>query len=552
MKLFNILPKAKKTLAIGAVSTIGFAGLATTYADNFEIVKNLEIFSSIYKEVHSYYVDDIPTEKIMRSGINAMLRSLDPYTAYISPDEVERFRSTISGKYGGVGATLTMHNKKAIISEIYENSPAAKAGLQIGDILISANGESLQNKTILDISKNLRGNPSSNIQITVERPGQSKPINLTITRQIISVDNVPMAKMVDKNTAYVVLTNFTEHAAHNLTQALSTLRSENDIQNIILDLRGNPGGLLNEAVNVTNLFIPKNQLVVQLKGKELEQQQNYSTLNNPFDTNAKLVVLIDERSASASEIVAGAVQDLDRGVVMGARSFGKGLVQTTKDLSFDAKIKITTARYHIPSGRCIQSTAYENGKQVSIADSLRTPYKTKNGRTVLDGGAIMPDIVLGNTEYKTLLDSLRKDMLIFDFATAYKIKHNQIAPAQEFKLTDKDFEDFLIFLKNRNFNYHTETDALLADLEKKAKEDNYLDKIQPDLQAMQNALKEEKRQTLIKYKAQLLHQLQSAIVQRYYFDKGVLENNLAFDAAIQEAKELLKNEAAYKKVLQKP
>lgn len=554
MKMFNIFshfPSAKNLIKIGLLSSVGIMGLSTTNSDNFEIVKNLEIFANIYKEVHSYYVDDVQTEKIMRSGINAMLRSLDPYTSYISPEEVERFRSTISGKYGGVGATLTMYKNTPIISDIYEDSPAAKAGLQIGDILIAANGENLKNKTSMDISKNLRGNPSSTVQLTVQRAGQNKPINLTITRQVISVDNVPIAQMIDNNTAYLVLNNFTEHAANNLSLALSNLKKGNEVKNIILDLRNNPGGLLNEAVNVTNLFIPKGQLIVQLKGKDLDSQQNYSTLNNPVDTTSNLVILIDERSASASEIVAGAIQDLDRGLIIGARSFGKGLVQTTKDISYDAKLKITTARYYIPSGRCIQATAYENGKHITIADSLRTSFKTKAGRTVLDGGGIMPDIILGDWEYKKVLDSLRKDMLIFDFATEYKLKHNTIAAAKDFKLTDKDFEDFLKFLKDKNFNYHTESDALLEDLEKKAKTDNYYEPLKADIEKMKAALNTEKTQMLNKYRPQLLHQLQSNIIQRYYFEKGVLQNNLYNDLTIKEAKDLLKNEAAYKKALSK-
>lgn len=554
MKMQHILsrfPSPKNLLKIGLLSGIGFAGLSTTNSDNFEIVKNLEIFANIYKEIHSYYVDDVQTEKIMRTGINAMLRSLDPYTTYISPEEVERFRSTISGKYGGVGATLTMYKEKAIISDIYENSPAAKAGLQIGDILLSANGENLTGKTAQDISKNLRGNPSSTVQLTVQRQGQSKPINLNITRQVISVENVPIAQMVDKNTAYLVLNNFTEHAGNNLSQALQNLKRDNEVKNIILDLRNNPGGLLNEAVNVTNLFVPKSQLIVQLKGKDLDTQQNYSTLNYPVDTTSNLVILIDERSASASEIVAGAIQDLDRGIVLGSRSFGKGLVQTTKDISYDAKLKITTARYYIPSGRCIQATSYENGKHITIADSLRTAFKTKNGRTVLDGGGIMPDITVGDLEYKKVLDSLRKDMLIFDFASEYKSKHNTIASAKDFKLTDKDFEDFMKFLKERNFNYHTESDALLADLEKKAKDDNYYEPLKADIEKMKIALSDEKRQMLLKYKPQLLQQLQSNIVQRYYFEKGVLENNLYNDFVIAEAKEVLKNESNYKKLLNK-
>lgn len=540
---------AKHIFKITAFVGLGFLGLATQLTDEFEIAKNIEIFSNIYKEIHTYYVDELEPEKVMRSGMRAMLGQLDPYTTYIAPDEVERFESGISGRYGGVGASVVVLENEALVTNVHENAPAAKAGLRVGDVLVNAGGQSLQGKNILEISQILRGEPNSKVSVEVRRNGEAKLIKLEITREEILLPNVPMAKMLDERTAYVSLTAFTENAGKNLSQALANLRSTNKIEQIILDLRDNGGGLLNESVNVANLFLPKGQLVVQLKGRDLERQQNYSTLNNSFDANARLVVLINNRSASASEIVAGAIQDLDRGVIIGERSFGKGLVQSTRNLSYGAKLKITTARYYVPSGRCIQSAAYKDGQPVAIADSLRAVFKTKAGRKVLDGGGISPDINLVNTELQQLLASLNRKQLIFDFATNYRQKQATIAAAADFKLTSKDFDDFLSFLKTKNYNYQTETDKLLEEFEKKAKEEKLWEENKAQIEKIKKTIEAEKMALLQKYRKELTQELAAEIVRRYYFERGRTAHLLANDPAIAKAMSVLNDQNEYKKLL---
>jgi carboxyl-terminal processing protease len=540
---------AKHIFKITAFVGLGFLGLSTQLTDEFEIAKNIEIFSNIYKEVHTYYVDELEPEKVMRSGMRAMLGQLDPYTTYIAPDEVERFESGISGRYGGVGASVAVLENEALVTNVHENAPAAKAGLRVGDVLINAGGQSLQGKTILEISQVLRGEPSSKVSVEVRRNGEAKLIKLEITREEILLPNVPMAKMLDERTAYISLTAFTENAGKNLSQALTNLRNTNKIEQIILDLRDNGGGLLNESVNVANLFLPKGQLIVQLKGRDLERQQNYSTLNNSFDANARLVVLINNRSASASEIVAGAIQDLDRGVIIGERSFGKGLVQSTRNLSYGAKLKITTARYYVPSGRCIQSSAYKDGQPVAIADSLRAVFKTKAGRKVLDGGGISPDINLVNTEWQQLLASLNRKQLIFDFATNYRQKQATIAAAEDFKLSSKDFDDFLSFLKTKNYNYQTETDKLLEEFEKKAKEEKLWDENKAQIEKIKKTIEAEKMALLQKYRKELTQELAAEIVRRYYFERGRTVHLLANDPAIAKAMSVLNDQNEYNKLL---
>jgi carboxyl-terminal processing protease len=540
---------AKHIFKITAFVGLGFLGLATQLTDEFEIAKNIEIFSNIYKEVHTYYVDELEPEKVMRSGMRAMLGQLDPYTTYIAPDEVERFESGISGRYAGVGASVAILEKEALVTNVHENAPAAKAGLRVGDVLINAGGQSLQGKTIIEISQILRGEPNSKVSVEVRRGGEAKLVKLEITRAEILLPNVVMAKMLDERTAYVSLNAFTENAGKNLSQALTNLRSNNKIEQIILDLRDNGGGLLSESVNVANLFLPKGQLIVQLKGRDLERQQNYSTLNNSFDPNARLVVLINNRSASASEIVAGAIQDLDRGVIIGERSFGKGLVQSTRNLSYGAKLKITTARYYVPSGRCIQSAAYKDGQPVAIADSLRAAFKTKAGRKVLDGGGISPDINLVNSEWQQLLASLNRKQLIFDFATNYRQKQATIATAADFKLTSKDFDAFLSFLKTKNYNYQTETDKLLEEFEKKAKEEKLWDDNKTQIEKIKKTIDAEKTALLQKYRKELTQELEAEIVRRYYFERGRVEHLLATDPAVAKAMSVLNDQNEYKKLL---
>lgn len=536
----------KGTALIG----FGFLGLATQYTDEFEIAKNLEIFSNIYREVHTYYVDELQSEKVMRTGINAMLGSLDPYTVYIPAEETEQFQSTISGKYGGVGASVQTIEGKIYITDVYENSPAQKAGIQIGDQLIAAAGQNLQNKQVKDLSLHLRGTPGTEVQVEVIRWGETAPKKLSIRREEILLPNVPQFTMLPNNTAYIALSTFSENAGKNVSNALQTLRGSQRVERIILDLRGNTGGLLNEAVNVANVFLPKNQLVVQIKGREIDNHQRFTTLNNPVDTSTQLIVLIDHRSASASEIVAGALQDLDRAVIVGERSFGKGLVQTTKELGHGAKLKITSSRYYIPSGRCIQANQYKDGKPVAVADSLRAKFKTRNGRTVLDGGGIAPDLNISNEQRSKLVESLQRGQHFFRFANDYRQRNSNAQPdAKKFRLTDSDFEQLRSQLKKYNFAFANESDKLIEDLEKKAKEEKLYDKLKSDIEDMRRALTAEKDAILNQHKSSLLFMLENDILRRYAGDKAAREHALAFDPTIQRALDLLQDKKAFEKLL---
>lgn len=545
MKVIN---KLKSKLTIACLVVVGLMGISTELND-FEIAKNLEIFSNIYRELNTFYVDEVDPEHLMETGVEAMLSSLDPYTTYIPADEVAQFRSTITGKYGGVGASIVQGKKHVIISLPYEGGPAQKAGLQVGDKMLEINGESVVGNTIREVSSKMRGIPGSEVKIKVERIGKDAPIAVTLKRAEIKVSNTPYYGVVDGDIGYIVLSTFSENAGRNVANALTELKEKQDLKGVILDLRGNTGGLLTEAVNVVNVFVKKGSMVVQIKGRDKERQQIFRTLNNPIDSDIPVGVLIDGGSASASEIVAGAIQDLDRGVIIGQRSYGKGLVQNTRDLSFGAKVKLTTARYYIPSGRCIQALKYKNGKPEQISDSLRTPYQTMGGRSVYDGGGIQPDVVLDNKTFLKIMRTLRKDLYLFDYAALYKSKHSSIAKAGDFKLTDKDFDDFLAFLKEKGYTYKTNTERLLDNLEKEAKGEAYEEKVQEELADIKTILGESSQGELKKQKDRLLNILQRYIAMNYYYESGGIEAGANADVEISKATSLLKNKTAYQNIL---
>lgn len=546
MKISSIL---RRNIPAVAISVGAFIGLAASPDNDFEIAKNLDIFSNVFRELNTYYVDEINPEKLMRTGLDAMLKSLDPYTVYIAPSEVEGFQSSITGRYAGIGASVGSRDGNVIISDLYENSPAQKAGIKIGDVLVSADGNSLQGKTTREVSDILRGLAGTDVKVEVQRNGETKNIPLTIRREEIRIPNVPYYGIIDKNTAYIALSGFSENAGKNVTSALMELKSQTEIKSVVLDLRGNSGGLLSEAVNVCNVFVRKGETVVQIKGKDKDQHQSFRTLNHAIDLELPLAVLIDHGSASASEIVAGAIQDLDRGVVIGQRSYGKGLVQNTRDVGYKAKVKLTSARYYIPSGRCIQTMQYKDGKPVAIADSARAAFKTRNGRTVYDGGGIQPDIVTEKKEWSKLRSHLEKKFLVFDYATQYTQKHNTITAAANFSLGDADFKNFLDFLQKKNYTYLTETEQRLQDLEKKAKEEQYLSVIEAELAEIKKTIERDKAQELKDYKDEILHWLQTEIARRYYFERGALENSVQSDKELQRALETLRDQTAYNKAL---
>src|ERR1017187_6868581 len=444
-----------KKLRWGIIVTSLVIGSFVSYsfvADNyFEISKNLDIFASIFRELNVYYVDDTDPGKLMKKGIDAMLESCDPYTNYITEADIEDYRFMQTGQYGGIGASVRKNGESMVVTDPYEGWPAQKADIRAGDIMVEIDGKSTKGKTTEDISKALKGQAKTSVKLTLKREGESKLIEKTVMREEIKIKSVPYSGMLDNSTGYIKLTSFTEEAGKDVKEAFNALKAKGNMKTLVLDLRGNPGGLLNEAINIVNIWIDKGQEIVNTKGKVKEWEKTYKSVFPAIDTDIPIIVLVNSGSASASEIVSGSLQDLDRAVVLGQRSFGKGLVQTTRPVSYNAQLKVTTAKYYIPSGRCIQALDYshrnEDGSVGHVPDSLITPFKTvKSKRTVFNGGGITPDIKLDAPKLSPISQSLVSKMLTFDYATQYFIKHPKIDSAKVFNLSDVDFNDFVNFI----------------------------------------------------------------------------------------------------------
>jgi carboxyl-terminal processing protease len=533
----------------------GIAIMALVSFDNyFEISKNLEIYSAIMKELNIYYVDEIKPGDLTKTGVDAMLESLDPYTVYIPESMVEDHRMSTTGQYGGIGAVVRKKGDYVVITEPYENSPAQKAGLQAGDLIVEVAGQSTKGKSTDDVVKFLRGAPNTSVQMKVKREGVSTEVVIDLTREEIKIPNVPYYGMIDNEIGYIKLKGFTNNAGGDVNAALTDLKQKNaGMKGVILDLRGNPGGLLREAINVVNVFVDKNQTVVSTKGKVTEWNKTYKTINAATDQNVPLAVLVDRGSASASEIVSGTIQDLDRGVIIGQRSFGKGLVQTTRPLIYNAQLKLTTSKYYIPSGRCIQALDYSHrnadGSVGSIPDSLRSKFKTKSGRFVYDGGGIYPDVSIKPRKYSHILQSLVINNLIFDYATIYKSKHPQIASARDFVLTEADYTDFITFLQDKSYEYKTESEKLLDEFKKIAEKEHYYNDLQVEFDALVTKKKATKSNDLQKFKPEIIEFITEEIVSRYYYQKGRIESSFANDAELKEAVAILKDNNRYKTIL---
>jgi carboxyl-terminal processing protease len=465
---------------------------------------------------------------------------------------MEQLRIEVVGGWDGIGIETESRDGEIVVRDVVEETPAMRENIRIGDVIRSVDGKSTKGKKAEDVDKILNGKAGTSVQIVVYRPSSQAERNITLERAKVNRKNVPYYGMLsDKETGYVILTTFSERAGGNVNDAVKALQEEHKPKRFIIDLRNNGGGYLIEAVNICNIFVAKGKEIVSTRNKVTDWDRSFKTLNNPTDLNVPVIILINERSASASEIVAGALQDLDRGVIIGERSFGKGLVQTTKELAYGAKLKVTTARYYIPSGRCIQSSAYKDGAPVAIADSLRTAFKTRIGRKVLDGGGVSPDISLANPEYQELLTSLNQQFLLFDFATTFQQKNATLPDGKDFKLADKTFDEFIAFIQQKGYTFQRETDKMLDELEKKAKEEGLLDEVKADIAKMRAALAAEKTALLQKYKNEIIQNLQSEIVRRYYFERGRLENSLTNDPAILQALNIFADKTAYKKMLGK-
>jgi carboxyl-terminal processing protease len=542
----------KKSFVIAGIILLALIPISAI--DNyFEVSKNMEIFSDIYKELNIYYVDDVNSNQLMRKGIDAMLNSLDPYTNYYSEAEMENFRFQTTGKYGGIGAIIRKKDNHIAIIEPYKNSPTVKAGLKAGDLIIEIDGKSTEDKSVEEISKILKGSPGTNLNMKVKRFGNNDLISVNIAREEINVDNVPYYGMLNENIGYITLNQFTQKAGKNVENALKSLKDSNDLKGLVLDLRGNPGGLLNEAVNLVNVFLEKNKLVVSTKGRVTEWNRDFKTINQPLDAKIPIVVLVNSNSASASEIVAGTLQDYDRGIILGTRTYGKGLVQQTRDISYKTKLKLTIAKYYIPSGRLIQAIDYshrnKDGSISKIPDSLKNEFKTANGRLVYDGGGIEPDVEIKNQTLSNISYSLLTKDLVFDYVTSYYYSHDSIAPAKEFKITDSDFEAFVSYLSDKKYDYITKSEKLLESLEENTKDEKYYDAVKQTIEELKTNIKHDKEKDLFKYEDEITHLLENEIVSRYYYKEGRTEASFDYDPLILKAISLLMDPNMYNTVL---
>jgi carboxyl-terminal processing protease len=539
------------SLLIVAFVVSSFATINST-TNYFEISKNLDIFASVYREVNTYYVDEVDAGKLMKKGIDEMLNSLDPYTNFISESEIEDFRFQVTGQYGGIGAQIGTRGEYVVITDPYENYPAQKEDLRAGDMIIDIDGKSTKGKNTSDISKLLKGQAGTKVKITIKREGEGEQTK-TLTRQEIHINNVPYFGMIDDKTGYIRLATFTNDAGKEVKDALIELKKNPSLKSVILDVRGNPGGLLHEAVNIVNVFIPQGQEVVSTKGKVKEWEKSYKTLNPPVDTEIPLVVLTNRSSASASEIVSGSIQDLDRGVIIGLKTFGKGLVQSTRPLSYNTQVKITTAKYYTPSGRCIQALDYshrnEDGSVGAVADSLKKEFKTKDGRKVFDGGGVDPEIVVTHHPYSKLAESLIAKQLVFDFATTYRLKHDKIVSSKEFHITDIDFDDFKKYISGKEYDYMTASERALDDFKKKAEDEKYFSAVKDQYESLKHNLQHDKQADLEKNKKEIMQLIDKEIASRYYFQKARYEASFNSDEDIQEALRLFSDMSRYQNLL---
>lgn len=548
--------KSLKNIFLGAFIGITLFSSVAFTNNYFEISKNLDIFTTLFKELNTYYVDDVDPNDLMREGIDAMLQSLDPYTNFISESEIEGYRLQTTGKYGGIGAIIRQKDGQVIVAEPYSGFPADKAGLIAGDKLLEVAGKSTEGKNTEEVSKILKGQPGTLVTVKVARlqaDGTEKEFELDLNREEIKIKNVPFHGMVEDGIGYIRLAHFTEKAGKEVREALSELQEEQELKGVVLDLRGNPGGLLNEAVNVSNVFINKGEEIVSTKGKNEDWNKTFKTLNMPVSTDLKVAVLTNKGSASASEIVSGSLQDLDRGVIVGTQTFGKGLVQSTRPLSYNTKLKVTTAKYYIPSGRCIQALDYshkdEDGKAAKMPDSLRTAYTTKGGRTVFDGVGIDPDIESEPVKLSKISQTLLSESLIFDFATVFRSKNEQIAQPSDFELTDDIFNDFVKFIGTKEYDYSTRSEKLLDQFAEAAENEKYLEAVQSELDALKDKMISDKANDINKAKKELKELLAEELVERYYYREGRLEHSFKYDPELKKAVELLNDEPAYQALL---
>jgi carboxyl-terminal processing protease len=546
------MTKKLKLLGIALIVLSALWAFRTTGEKYFEIAKSLDIFATLFKEVNAYYVDDVNPKKLVETGIDGMLDQLDPYTDYIPEEDLEAFSILTTGQYAGVGALIGVIGKKTVITNPYVGFPAERGGLRVGDEIISVDGKNVQGKPTSEVSALLKGKPQTEVEVEVKRWGQKGNMKFKLIREKIKITNITYQGMIDGETAYIKLDEFTPGAGKEVEEALVNMKKQG-AKKLIIDLRDNPGGSLYEAVNIVNLFIPKGKEVVATRGKVPDWNKSYTTLNNPVDTEIPLAILTSGGSASASEIVAGSLQDYDRAILVGQKTFGKGLVQTTRQLTYNAQLKITTAKYYIPSGRCIQALDYEHrktdGSVEKFADSLKREFTTANGRKVFDGAGLDPDVFIKSDPYSVALVELAGSGLIFEYASKFCAENNAPQDLRKFRLSDGEYQNFLGWIKEQKFSYESETDKKADDLIASAKKERYYDELQSPLKELKAKMDQSKSAAFLKFKPELSLILEEEIAFHYRLAKGQAEVSIDRDTEILEAKKILSNAPEVKKLL---
>lgn len=552
MRKGNVWISKRKKLVLGG----GLFVLAATgwgfQDDLFQVAKNLDIFATVYKEVNINYVDEINSAKLIKRGLDAMMESLDPYTEFVPESEIEDYKlHYISTQYGGIGAGVYNRNKKVIISQLFEGYPAQKADVRVGDEVVKINDVDLNGKTGEEVSTLLKGAKGGVVKLLVKRENVAQPMVKNLLREEIKQPNVSYHGMLKSGIGYIKLDKFLENSGQEVQDALLDLKKNNP-KGIVLDLRYNGGGILQEAVKIVNFFVPKGVEVVSQKGKLKEKNNVYRTQNTPIETDLPLVVLVNNRSASASEIVAGALQDLDRAVIVGQRSYGKGLVQQTFSMPYNSLVKITISKYYVPSGRCIQAIDYthrnEDGTVVKVADSLIHEFKTKSGRLVYDGSGIYPDMVVKQEPVANITKALVSKMLIFNYANSYRNTHSQLLAA-DFNLSDADYADFVKYLSGKDYSYSTQTERLLTELKTVADHEKQLTEIKNEYEALKAKLAISKKNDLTQHQAEIKQLLESELVTRYYYEKGRIEDSFKFDKELAAATQVIQNKPELASIL---